>query len=1104
MFCKGKEGELVECEEEGCGMAGHFYCIKNFNEEVNKEDGDAWEVPLRISEKLPSLLFSNAVGKYLDIEQGEVPMNTVDIIPNKGSENVGKCRRSTRKTMNMNMGMGVGMGMDMGATLNAPPNPIRGGQKVVRCLRHRSKSMYCMCREEYENTEFMIGCDRCENWYHGKCVNLSPEAAGEISSYICPPCRTWQDMLLYLDRETNGEYSYPEIGEGKGTWRHPLFPNSIWNLDQRKIQRLSVVWQKRSSQLLQEKCDMHLIYFQIQQGLQFPFALRSIQHLRDKLEEGVQLIAHITHFLHSFHLRSVLKEDLQMDKDREEENCMLRGEITEYIQRMDTIGVRDAVVEDKLSREWEKINQIERYWMEIAGGVTVKRGRALEELLLGALGESSEDINILVKELEVGEEWESRAKEIVCGKRKKRRRNETLEEVEEEKEEQEVRADREEAEKVRREGESLHLDVSYLLSQLEKEIRSLDNWEKDYKQSTSIPSAPNFWALFNNGSHLLLRSPYMLSLLNHLHAHLSWGKSANQFREAISTEGENAPTLDHLNNLINNSINLKLKPQAELESLMTMKQSIFEWQQSYQFMLEEESNQGKLRKYIEEGRNFGIHLEEIANIKAKLTMITKITNIGKKLIDLKELVEIEGRVKGLGEHGDIGINKELLSKLEEKLIQGRDLEQKIALIITHSETEYFDITEYNNIIEQINLSKLKFMEKDILNNIIKCVKWYKNNLSIIKDENNRCNKSITGSSTHASIEDLVSLPYPFLSSLLAEGGSWAKRELMGRGKELRRNISIAHCILQTEEILNGRVSVEEIERQEKRLSSLDIKCEEGGWDIYERIKGIATCIGDIRREMGELKEGDIGERLYSQIDQLESQIESINGRIDENKLDMGEVTSILNNYIHWIDLHKLVGRILENRPINDTEEIYRLHTQCSESYIPDTPLISQLTSLIHKYESWIIKFSGYISEKSESFRFLLTDLRAIASEGTQLGINTQNKLDILHKDIAHWELWRTDALQFLHSHTQSQIIDSTLIDQYLAQISAMGVYEKDILIAFRVAKWNSKATQLLSHSNPTKVYIYIYIYYLDRHYSMDPFPCRNSLLTRGNSYTRRK
>ncbi|KAJ9668287.1 COMPASS (complex proteins associated with Set1p) component [Coniosporium apollinis] len=61
--------------------------------------------------------------------------------------------------------------------------------------------VFCICRKPDDHT-WMIACDGgCEDWYHGRCVNMDEENSKVIDKYICPNCEargkgvtTWLPM----------------------------------------------------------------------------------------------------------------------------------------------------------------------------------------------------------------------------------------------------------------------------------------------------------------------------------------------------------------------------------------------------------------------------------------------------------------------------------------------------------------------------------------------------------------------------------------------------------------------------------------------------------------------------------------------------------------------------------------------------------------------------------------------------------------------------------------------------------------------------------------------------------------------------------------------
>ena len=56
---------------------------------------------------------------------------------------------------------------------------------------------YCLCRG-YNDGQFMIGCDGCSEWYHGRCIGLTEELGKTVSSLECPVCA----------KKANQEYKY--------------------------------------------------------------------------------------------------------------------------------------------------------------------------------------------------------------------------------------------------------------------------------------------------------------------------------------------------------------------------------------------------------------------------------------------------------------------------------------------------------------------------------------------------------------------------------------------------------------------------------------------------------------------------------------------------------------------------------------------------------------------------------------------------------------------------------------------------------------------------------------------------------------------------------
>lgn len=53
-------------------------------------------------------------------------------------------------------------------------------------LLQQATQKYCLCQKHYEG--FMIGCDECEEWYHGPCIGVSESRADRVGKFVCVRC----------------------------------------------------------------------------------------------------------------------------------------------------------------------------------------------------------------------------------------------------------------------------------------------------------------------------------------------------------------------------------------------------------------------------------------------------------------------------------------------------------------------------------------------------------------------------------------------------------------------------------------------------------------------------------------------------------------------------------------------------------------------------------------------------------------------------------------------------------------------------------------------------------------------------------------------------
>ena len=60
---------------------------------------------------------------------------------------------------------------------------------------------YCICRKPYDG--FMVGCDTCDEWYHGPCIGLTEQQAEKFDKYMCIRCVTQKQYKMCTDTVLN-------------------------------------------------------------------------------------------------------------------------------------------------------------------------------------------------------------------------------------------------------------------------------------------------------------------------------------------------------------------------------------------------------------------------------------------------------------------------------------------------------------------------------------------------------------------------------------------------------------------------------------------------------------------------------------------------------------------------------------------------------------------------------------------------------------------------------------------------------------------------------------------------------------------------------------
>uniref|UniRef100_A0A672G413 Lysine-specific demethylase 7A n=1 Tax=Salarias fasciatus TaxID=181472 RepID=A0A672G413_SALFA len=106
-----------------------------------------------------------------------------------------------------------------GIASNGGSSATVGSSSCVSGRRVKSPPMaaaplYCVCRQPYDVSRFMIECDICKDWFHGSCVQVEEHQAVDIDVYHCPNCDVLHGPSLMKKRNNWHRHDYTEPDDG--------------------------------------------------------------------------------------------------------------------------------------------------------------------------------------------------------------------------------------------------------------------------------------------------------------------------------------------------------------------------------------------------------------------------------------------------------------------------------------------------------------------------------------------------------------------------------------------------------------------------------------------------------------------------------------------------------------------------------------------------------------------------------------------------------------------------------------------------------------------------------------------------------------------------
>lgn len=150
----------------------------------------------------------------------------------------------------------------------------RGGVFDIFCVQHREQLKYCKCQKTFDKPEFMICCDNCEIWYHGRCVGI--EENKPIVTWICQYCSNWiKQRKNYIIKELSDNNNIDSLTEQclKTDWKHFIVHEHI-NYRIIDLILIGSIFQKKTDVLISSTSTIKIVSNHILNCLSIPLKLQ--------------------------------------------------------------------------------------------------------------------------------------------------------------------------------------------------------------------------------------------------------------------------------------------------------------------------------------------------------------------------------------------------------------------------------------------------------------------------------------------------------------------------------------------------------------------------------------------------------------------------------------------------------------------------------------------------------------------------------------------------------------------------------------------------------------------------------------------------------------
>uniref|UniRef100_A0AAR2K189 Lysine-specific demethylase 7A n=1 Tax=Pygocentrus nattereri TaxID=42514 RepID=A0AAR2K189_PYGNA len=218
--------------------------------------------------------------------------------------------------------------------------------------------LYCVCRQPYDVSRFMIECDICKDWFHGSCVQVEEHHAVDIDVYHCPNCEIPHGPSLMKKRNNWHRHDYTEPDDGSKPVQAGTFM-FVQKLQTRTFASSDeILTQMHGSQVTQRYLERH--------GFRYPIAVTQLDGLGLRLPPSDFSVKDVERYVGGHKVIDVI------DVARQADSKMRLKEFVKYYyspQRPKVLNVislefsdtkmSDLVVVPDIA---QKMSWVENYW----------------------------------------------------------------------------------------------------------------------------------------------------------------------------------------------------------------------------------------------------------------------------------------------------------------------------------------------------------------------------------------------------------------------------------------------------------------------------------------------------------------------------------------------------------------------------------------------------------------------------------------------------------------------------------------------------------------------------------------------------------------------